>query len=650
MTTRAEAAARHELREGWVVEVDADACTLAYGVAPCTASGASPCYKTFATCQDPANFARGVNTVKFCRRGMAAPPGETVRPYITAVATAPTEIDPAKGLAMRGTVSVTLVDEPCPDHLDDPYAGGRPQPAGGTWWGRFLARNRYLVGRPARLRRGYVVDPWSWSTFETEAYIVTAISGPDGQGQVRLTLQDRIKLLDSAKFPAPTDGKLAADLPAVSHVGVVVSATSTTVRLPDSASAVDGAYVGQEIWIYNSTGAGQRRTITAYDGATRTATVAAWSVVPDATSSYEIGPLSVALATGAGAQYADPAVTGKTEIVRIGKELIRYTAKSGDVLSWSDTTRRAQGGSTKEDHKAGDQVQQCAVFLAATPYDTIRALLNAGGLADTYIDLTGLSAECTTWAWSVTLDDILSAPESVSTLLSDLLVDLDMAGWWDAVAQKAKFRFNRPEKSTELSTLTDADMVLGSVKIEPQDKDRLTRAAMVHGLKDKTEDRKKAPNYLRGEGYLDAGAESANQHGDVRQDMRYSHWLGEGVGIHARAWVARRLARLRDAPARIGFQVAPRTELSLGQLVNVELAARVGVDGQPQRTLVRVVRLKDREVTALTTALDGKRYAFIAPNGTPDYLAASETQRAYAFVAGTATEKMSNGDDPYRII
>jgi len=39
---------------------------------------------------------------------------------------------------------------------------------------------------------------------------------------------------------------------------------------------VDGAYTGQEVFIFSSTGTGQRRAITAYVGSNRTATVAAW--------------------------------------------------------------------------------------------------------------------------------------------------------------------------------------------------------------------------------------------------------------------------------------------------------------------------------------------------------------------------------------
>lgn len=64
--------------------------------------------------------------------------------------------------------------------------------------------------------------------------------------------------------------------------------TGTTLNLAASALAVDSVYNGMTVSITGGTGSGQSRTITAYVGATKIATVAAWSVTPDATSTYAI--------------------------------------------------------------------------------------------------------------------------------------------------------------------------------------------------------------------------------------------------------------------------------------------------------------------------------------------------------------------------
>jgi len=64
--------------------------------------------------------------------------------------------------------------------------------------------------------------------------------------------------------------------------------TSTTAVLATTSNAVNGDYVGMTLQTTGGTGNGQTRTITGYDGATRTATVSpAWTTTPDATTTYK---------------------------------------------------------------------------------------------------------------------------------------------------------------------------------------------------------------------------------------------------------------------------------------------------------------------------------------------------------------------------
>lgn len=71
--------------------------------------------------------------------------------------------------------------------------------------------------------------------------------------------------------------------------GRVKSSTSTTIQLDDEASSYDNDYVGKFITIYDGTGNEQTRTISAYDGNTKTATISiAWATLPDTTSRYRL--------------------------------------------------------------------------------------------------------------------------------------------------------------------------------------------------------------------------------------------------------------------------------------------------------------------------------------------------------------------------
>lgn len=653
MSARSDAAGAVEARPVSVLEIDADACANTYGVAPCTAAAGvgHECYYRYAGCQDKAHFVRAVQTDRFCSRGMAVPAGETIRPYVMKHEQSPTEIEPAKGLARRGETSFTLEDEPCEDHLEDRHWATRPVPAAGTYWSRYLARNTYLPGRFARAKTGYVTDPFSWATFDAALYVIVRAARQDVGGPVVVTLKDPVSLLDSAMLPPPSSGKLAVALPAFAYRGVVVSATPTTVTLPSSgdfaASAEDDAYNGMELWLYANTGAGQRVTVTDYVGATRVCTVSpAWVVTPDATTSCEIGALGLTLASGAGADYPDPAVTGLPEFVRCGKETIRYTAKAGDVLSWPATTYRAQFGSAAEDHKVGDLVQECLAFIDRTPMAVAQRLLNGGGILDAYIDLAGLAAGFDTWCSGVLITDCLSTPEKVSTLLADLLIDLGGSGYFDPLPMWFKVVWEMPELGTAVGTLTDDDLVHKSLRIEPMDSERITSQTMFYALANRNEDRKKNTNYLRGLSHVDGAAMGPNEWADDRPAVRHSHWMGTANDLDVAAWCARTVGRLRDVPLRIGFTLHPRSEVTLGSLVSLQLAALCDDTGAPKPTTVRVVRVKwvkgKQEVTARTTSF-GLKYSFYAPDAAPDYASATAEERAYSYFCDDAG-LMPNGD------
>lgn len=67
-------------------------------------------------------------------------------------------------------------------------------------------------------------------------------------------------------------------------------ATGTTFVLRSAAAFADSQLVGHTISLTGGTGAGQSRLITAYTGATDTATVDTWTTTPDNTSTYIVYP------------------------------------------------------------------------------------------------------------------------------------------------------------------------------------------------------------------------------------------------------------------------------------------------------------------------------------------------------------------------
>lgn len=235
------------------------------------------CYRTFGTCQDIPNYNKGSQTIKFCSRGAPIPVGQTYRPYIEQIKSAPTEIKPEDGLAVRSTSSVKLIDEICSDIGQDPYVADRATVAEGTYWTRFLARNYNYFGRAARVKRAYLTGDWDDLEFTTELYIIDSIKGPTGKGDIAITLKDPIKLLDRIKIPTPTSGKLA--------VALLTSDLQMTLGTGEGDQYPASGYVrvGDQIIQYTS----------------NVADVLAW---PDSTYRSKFNTTAVNLAVGEGVQ------------------------------------------------------------------------------------------------------------------------------------------------------------------------------------------------------------------------------------------------------------------------------------------------------------------------------------------------------------
>lgn len=635
-------------REGaYALELDIDTCLNVFGHLPCTATG-KRCYNTFATCNDKVNFVRGTKTYKFCSRGMAAPVGELIRPYIDGMpSAAPTEIKPGDGLAVRSQITVSLVDEVDSDSEADPYVALRQTPAGGTFWRRFQARNPNAVSRFARLRKGYINDPFTWGDFDTQLFIIDAVRGPDTRGSIQVVLSDVLRLADKATLPIATDGKAQVAMPNIVFTGAVVSATATTVTLPASASPILNAYTGMEIYISSGIGTGQRKVITAYSGLTRTATVATWLVQPVSGSTFDISSLSINVGTGKGVQY------GTSGYMRINDEVIRFSAVIGDVLSWPDSSYRAQFGTVRADHDQNAGVQLCTVFSDAQPDNVIRTLLNAAGITDAYVDLAGLQVEREEWMSAALVTVCLTEPNKISEQLKAFTKDVNLMLWWDGIAQKVKGKVNVPQIQSTVIALTDDDFIAGSTTINRQDDLRITDAAQYYELLTATSNKQENKNYQRAEIRIDADARSDNEYGDVRSDVAQSIWLSEANQSHVQALVARRVAYLRDAPYKVRVKLDPRSRVALGDLYDLTTRRLTDADGNAVLIRSRLVKLDettaDRDCEFITTTFAGKRWGFIGPNTAPDFGSASDADKQYAYVSDN-TGKMGDGTEGYLIV
>lgn len=239
-----------------VVVLRVDACSLTYGVSPCTATGSAgdECYETRNTCQDPANYDKTTKDYTLCSSRANLPIGVDMIPCIDSEPQqAPTSITGGKGLGNRAVVSITLNDFTHHDRGTDPYwstraVGGEDS---GTYWGKWLARNQYYEGRTLIVKTGYITDPWDWDNFESEYYDIDRIDGPSN-GKVTIKAKDILTrtYARKARYPAASTGVLLADI-----TDVATSATLSPTGVGDDEYPASGyVAIGKEIAAFTRSG------------------------------------------------------------------------------------------------------------------------------------------------------------------------------------------------------------------------------------------------------------------------------------------------------------------------------------------------------------------------------------------------------------
>ncbi|MDP5205437.1 hypothetical protein ORI99_00030 [Alishewanella sp. SMS9] len=144
----------------------------------------------------------------------------------------PPKANPGIDIGFRATASVSLMDFESNDsfELQSPYNDRRVI---GSHWAKLFARN-FVKNRPARIRRGYLVDGvYTESNFQTEHYIVDEYQGPTLSGKVSFNLVDVLALTNGINAKAPETSN------ATLNAGIDNTETAITVNLESGLSAAE---------------------------------------------------------------------------------------------------------------------------------------------------------------------------------------------------------------------------------------------------------------------------------------------------------------------------------------------------------------------------------------------------------------------------
>ena len=505
------------------VEIDVDHCTLTYGVSPCTAAvgvtGERKCYNTLQTCQNTANYSPAPKTIRYAVASddliEADDATAPAIPSVISVSHNPARIRLGEDLGERASVTVSFSDHPDSDISSDPYITERPNPPG-TYWGRFRARHKYILGRPLRWINQYntsensggidlpVVwgsDAVDWGAVgvvwnvganqQVRNYIIEAINGPDINGKVSIVAKDVLKLADgvTTQVPKLSTGFLLSD----------INNTQTSITL-------------------SPVGIGDLE----YDG---------------------------------------------VELIAINDEILAVTARFGNNL----TVQRGAEFTQAESHEEGDQVQFVQVYASQRASEIVYDLLvTRSGIPATAIDLTKWNSD-----YDLFINRLYSAriaePTPAKKLISELMEQAGFALFLDEVQNQIKLVPLR-SLATPSFSLSDDQMIAGSLTIKDQPERRISQVWVYYGQRNPLEKMDEEKNFSVARLDIDLAAESADQYGQSAIRKIYSRWIPKSLPDNAQSAADLLIERFRNPPQNFSFALqVPEVGVSpdIGQSVNL---------------------------------------------------------------------------------
>ena len=292
---------------------------------------------------------------------------------LTSAATNPPKANPGIDIGFRATASINLDDFETSDafELQPPYDDRR---ATGSHFAKLFARN-FVKNRPARIRRGYLVDGvYDATNFQTEHYIVDEYQGPSLSGKVTFNLVDVLALTNgiNAKAPESSNATLNDALPASFQGGL----NSITVNLESGLTEAE---------------------IEAKFGA-----------------------------------------NGATGYAALGDEYVSYTVTSATgVAPVTMDIVRGQFGTIASAHDINATVQYCIAYQDTNVIDIIDDLIrNYTDIDQTYIPAADWAALASGELSLFTLTNIIAKETEVKKMLNELIQIAGLTVYVDVVARE----------------------------------------------------------------------------------------------------------------------------------------------------------------------------------------------------------------------
>lgn len=232
-----------------------------------------------------------------------------------------------------------------------------------------------------------------------------------------------------------------------------------------------------------------------------------------------------------------------------GTEIVAFT-RAGDAL----TIARGDSNTEPEEHAAGEIAQLVLEYSAESPADIIYDLLTTYTNMDaSWLPLADWQEDIDQWIGRLYSAEI-AEPTAVRKLIDELIEQVGLIFWWDAVGQMARLTALRPVTSS--APIYDLDRIMqGSYSAKDQPKKRVSQAWTYFNLINPLEKLDDTQNYRSAVASIDPNDTEPDYDDQPAISKVFSRWIDQFNRPAASRLNALKLARYQQAPREFAWSV-----------------------------------------------------------------------------------------------
>jgi hypothetical protein len=272
-----------------------------------------------------------------------------------------------------------------------------------------------------------------------------------------------------------------------------------------------------------------------------------------------------------------------------GSEICSFT-RSGDAM----TVVRAQLGTDASEHDSGERVQLVLIYTAEDPGDIIKDLLvTYANISADFIPIAAWNTETSSFLQTL-YSAVISEPESVNKLVSELIEQAALALWWEPSTPELRLKVIR-KIATDADVYSPDNTLQGTLQISEQPSTRMSQIWTYYGQRNSLKSVEDTDNYRSVA--VTVNLEAETEYGGPAIKKIFSRWIPFGARTVALRLNDLLLSRYVDPPRTCTFALwrYGSEDPTLGGGYRLESWCLQNVDGSSTDMPIQITRVKPTE-------------------------------------------------------